>query len=206
MMCSSSAGVSGGVFPHRLRLLEALLVQHVGERFAAKHRPPRQQRVQQRAEAVEVGAGIDRPPLGLLGGHVFRRPQHVARGGQPRVAEEPRDAEVGKLHSAVGGQQQVAGLDVAVDHAPVVRVAECAAGLDADPGHLAPVEMPPLPQLLFQAVANDQFHGIEQMPVLLAEAEQADDVRMVQLAEGFDFSLEADAESLFLAPSRRRAV
>ncbi len=99
---------------------------------------------------------------------------------------------------AVGRHQQVARLDVAVDDAAVVGVAQRAADFDADPRHLAPIETPSPPQFLLQAAAVDQFHRIEQVPFLLAEAEQADDVRMVELAEGLDLGLEADAEALFL--------
>ena len=44
------------------------------------------------------------------------------------------------LICAVAGQQQVGRLDVAMDDAAVVGVAQGPAGIDADPGHLAPVE------------------------------------------------------------------
>ncbi len=71
--------------------------------------------VHQRAQAVQIGPAVDRPSFGLLRGHVFRRSQHVAGAGQTRIAKQPRDAEVGQFHAAVGHHQQVARLDVAVD-------------------------------------------------------------------------------------------
>ena len=112
----------------------------------------------------------------------------------PAAAEKPGDAEIGKLHLALGGQQQVARLDVAMNDAAVVGVAEGLGHLDADPQHFAPGEDPPAAQLRFQAAAGDQFHGVEEVVALLAEAEEADNVRMIEFAEGLDFGLEALAE------------
>ena len=66
--------------------------------------------------------GCRRLSLGLLGGHVFGRAQHVARARQPSVSKQPGDAEVGKFHAAVGRQQQIARLDVAMDDAAIVGV------------------------------------------------------------------------------------
>ena len=181
-----------------LRLLEPLFVQHFGKRLAAKHRPAGQQRVQQGAETIQVAAGVDRLPLGLLRRHVFGRPHHVAGGRETRIAEQPGDAEVGEFQTAVGGQEQVARLDVAVDDAPVVRVAQRPADVDAHLRHLAPIERASPPQFLLQAVAVDQFHRIEQVALLLAEAEQPNDVRMVELAKRLDLGLEPDAKAFFL--------
>ena len=88
-------GCVGRIFPHRLRLFKAMFVQHLGERFAAEHRSMGKQGVHQCAQAIKIRAGIDGLPLGLFRGHVFSRTKHVARDGQPSVAEEPRNAEVG---------------------------------------------------------------------------------------------------------------
>ena len=72
------------------------------------------------------------------------------------------------------------------------------ADVDAHPRHLAPIERASPPQFLLQAVAVDQFHRIEQVALLLAEAEQPNDVRMVELAKRLDLGLEADAKAFFL--------
>ena len=90
--------------------------------------------------------------------------------------------------------EQIPRLDVAVDHAAVVGVAQGPGDIHADPRHVPPGEGPPAVQFLFQAAAGDQFHGVEEVLVLVAEAEQPDDVRMVELSQGFDFRLEAMAE------------
>ena len=199
-------GNVGHVLANRFRLLVALFVQHFGKRFPAKQRPPGQQGVHQRPKAVQIGPRIDGLAGGLFGRHVFGRAQDVAGAGQPRVAEQTRDAEVGELHAAVGGQEQIARLDVAVDDAAVVGVTQRAARLDADPRHFAPIEMPTAPQLLLQTVSIDQFHRIEEQPLLLAEAKKPDDVRVAELAERLDFGLEPAAKPLLASQVGRKKL
>ncbi len=58
--------------------------------------------------------------------------------------------------------------------------------------------MPPPPQFLLQAVPVDQLHGVKQMPILVADPQQADDVRMFELSEGLDFGLEPHPKIQFL--------
>jgi len=71
------------------------------------------------------------------------------------------DAEVGEFYLAACGQEQIARLDVAVDYAAVVGVAECAADFDDDADNFPPIEAPAATEFFLQAVAVDQFHGIE---------------------------------------------
>ena len=85
-----------------------------------------------------------------------------------------------------------------MDDASIVGVPQRPAGLDADLCHLAPVESPPVGQLLLEAAPVDQFHDVEEMFVLLAESEQPHDVWVIQLPQGLDLGLEPLAESLFL--------
>ena len=79
--------------------------------------------------------------------------------------------------------QQIGRLDVAMDHATIVRRAS-GPGRSARRGvrRLAQVETTSTLDLVFQAAAFDQLHRIEQLLPLLTEAKQADDVRMAELA------------------------
>jgi hypothetical protein len=67
-------------------------------------------------QRVDIRALVDAATRGLLRRHVRRRPDDV---GQPaRVQDRLGDAQVGHHHShpgAVGAQEEVGGLDVAVD-------------------------------------------------------------------------------------------
>ena len=76
---------------------------------------------------IEVGAAIDRARAGgLLRGHVRWRPDHKPGRRLPGAAsgvEHPRDAEVGDDRPPAI-EQDVFGLDVAMNDGLAVRVAE----------------------------------------------------------------------------------
>ncbi len=78
---------------------------------------------QHAADAEEVAAAVDLLPLHLLGRHVVGRPHHVAGAGHRRGGHV-RHAEVHDLHRAVFLDEDVGGLDVAVDDARLVGVRE----------------------------------------------------------------------------------
>ena len=138
--------------------------------------------------------------------HEFGRPQHAPGGGVLAAAEQPGDAEIGELHLTVGGQQQVARLYVAMDHAAVVGVPQGAGHVGADPRNLTPGEAAAPAQLFLQAAAGNQFHGIEKVLFLFAKAEQANDVRMVELSQRLDFRLEALAEIRIVGQRNRQQL
>ncbi len=94
---------------------------------AGERRVAREHLVEHRAQGVDVGAGGDLALAHrLLGAHVVRRAERHAGLGHPApagLAGRERDAEVGDQRLAVV-QQDVLGLDVAVDHAVAVGVVE----------------------------------------------------------------------------------
>ena len=107
-----------------------LVLQHLQQEHAAvaAERPlAGEQLVEDDAEAVDVAAGVDRVRLaaGLLGRHVGRRAEHLAVGRHRRVVGVALgQAEVHEVRLAVGVEQDVRRLDVAVDDAERVRAAE----------------------------------------------------------------------------------
>ncbi len=187
-------GDVGGELPQRRRRFEPLLVEHLRKRSGDVQRAAGQKHVQHAAKAIEIAAGIDRPTLGLLGGHEFRRSQHAAHPRETRVAEQVRDAEVGKLQHPFLGQQQVARLDVAMDHAAVVGVPQRPSNGDAELGHLAPGKDATPAKLFFQAASGHEFHGIEDLLLIFAKTENLYDVGMIQLSQRLDLGLETVAE------------
>src|SRR5205085_7243668 len=108
----------------RPRPVENLRMQYrrqlTGERGLAV-----QQLVKDHAERVDVGARVDGLALHLLWPHVRRRADHAACRGQALlVVDELGDSEVEDLRLASVGDEDVVGLDVAVDDAEVVRDAD----------------------------------------------------------------------------------
>ena len=108
--------------PHARRRLGEPLRDDRLRRGAGVRRLARQHLVEHRAEAVDVGPGVEpRVAGGLLRAHVGRRADREPGLGQPRLrraaAQRPGDPEVGHQRIAVPGEQEVLRLDVAVDHA-----------------------------------------------------------------------------------------
>ena len=73
---------------------------------------------------IDVGAVVQRNPAGgdLLGRHVRRRADELAGHRHARLLQHAGQAEVVDAQPAVGRQQQVGRLDVAVDDALLVGV------------------------------------------------------------------------------------
>ena len=112
--------------------------------------------------------------------------------GEPVLggAERAGDAEVGDEGGAVGGEEQVLGLDVAVDHAVPVRVLERAGGLGGDPERRIDRQLPLPPEPVTERLALDERHGEPQPAGALARVEHGEDVRMLQPGGQLDLPLE----------------
>ncbi|MCI0586633.1 MAG: hypothetical protein L0323_07315 [Planctomycetes bacterium] len=143
--------------------------RHLGEGSSLEvvGHPSGEELVGDHAERVDVGAGVDRlrPPRELLGAHVGERAHDLPGAGVERRRLEvglrdPGDAEVEDLRLAAAVDEDVAGLEVAVDHPLLVGVLdgvadpreELEARLDGEPESIgAPGERLPL----------DPLHGEE---------------------------------------------
>ena len=91
---------------------------------AAERRSAGEHLEQEEAERVDVGAGVDRLRLHLLGREVPRGADDRAGSRQVAPALGLRDAEVGDLDGPDVGDEHVRGLDVAMDDAVAVRMVE----------------------------------------------------------------------------------
>src|SRR5262249_57899263 len=117
------------------------------------------QLVEDGAQRVDVRgrAGLFGAAGGLLGGHVGRRAQDGARGGQRRLVQPPRQAEVSYLRRAILGEQDVGRLEVSVDDVLVVgRLRGPGEGLDQG-GRLA--RLPGPAHLIGQVTAGAVFQA-----------------------------------------------
>src|SRR5581483_5949638 len=107
------------------------------------------------AQRIQVAASVDRLAERLLGRHVLRRAQQSARQ-RAGVLRQQRDAEVGEHYLVLIGDEDVGGLDVAVDDAAVVGVIERTYHVADDALRLG--ERYWLAQAPFQRVALDVLH------------------------------------------------
>ncbi len=156
---------------------------------ARERRLPGEHLVEDAAQRVDVGPGVSLAlPRGLLGTHVARRPKADTRGRQPVRAASAGgqgDPEIGHQRLTLV-EEDVLGLDVAVDHAVTVGVVERGGHLDADPDGsldgqlLLPHE--PVTQRLALEIGGD----VEDRAVHRPRVEEGHDVRMLQVGGGGD--------------------
>ena len=130
--------------PRALRLLGQYAAQNLLARLSRERPRQRQQLVEHGAQRVDVRAMIDRHTShgDLFRRHVGRRPQERTADRQPRLLEHARQSEVGDTETAFDGEDQVARLDVAVDHAFAVGVMQGVGDL-GDQSHHAVEPVPP---------------------------------------------------------------
>ena len=177
--------------------------------LALERPPPGQALVGDHAQRVHVGQGRDLGPGRLLRGDVGRRAEHRPGGGELAGHRRAGDAEVGEDQRAVGADEQVAGLDVAVDDAPLVRGVQRVGGL-RDQGH-RPLRGEPaeLGQRAGQRLALDVLHDqvgdlAAALDLALAVVVHVDHARVVDGGHGARLAAEALDEALLLQQGRQQ--
>jgi hypothetical protein len=168
---------------------DGLVAVRVGDRHrvtARERRIPRQLRVQQAAHPVDVAGRARRLADQQLrrevgrGAHQHARHRHVGA----LVVERLGDAEVRELHPALVGQQHVAGLDVAVDHAGPVGRLEALEHAGGDRHHLVDLEVAaPLDQVR-EGLAAHELHDEVGLPVRLTGVVDGDRIGVVEPRRG----------------------
>ena len=169
----------------RLRSQASQLV----ERRRSERRLPGEELVEHQTERVEVAAGRDFPSRELFRRHVGRCARRDV--GAFDLLREAGEAEVGDARPAAAVHHDVRRLQVAVEHADLVRRRKAGADLPCDLDRLVLREMPDAPQQRRQVLAVDVFHRQEVMPVGFARVVDPADVRVRDLARGAHLCEEA---------------
>ena len=165
--------------PERLRHLVHVLQRDGDGAVAGERHPAGEHLVEDDPDRVEIRAGVDRLPLGLLRREVLRRAhdraglRHLRRAGAG-------DAEVGDLEAVVGGDDHVVRLEVTVDHAAPVREPGRVEDLDAEVDRPLLAERRLLAQEIPQSSAGQVLHRDVVGPVVLAAVVDRDHVRVLQ--------------------------
>ena len=156
-----------------------------------------EQFVQEQPQRVDVGPLRQRRARQqLFGRHVVGRPDQRVRHA---VEARDRDAEIGDAHLTVFVDQDVGGLQVAMQHAAGVRGGEPGAQLPRDVDDLLGGQPPDAPEQRGQVFAADQLHREEDFAVGFADIEDAADRRVRDLPRQPDFVQDAAPR-----PGRRR--
>ena len=112
-----------------------------------------------------------------------RADRHAGLGqlARRRLGDRPGDAEVGDQRVAVR-EQDVLGLDVAVDDALLVGVPERVGDLAGDPDGVVDRQLRLPVEPVAQRLALDERHDVVEEAVGLARVVQRQDVRVLSLA------------------------
>ena len=148
-------GVDG---QHRLRVVGDDLVQHCVEGLPLERLLEGQELVEDRARREHVAAPVDALAHRLLGGHVVRGTEDDAPAGDSGAGGDAGEAEVEDLGPSIGPDQDVGGLDVAMDDAARMRVGEAGADLEEDPHPVGEGDGGPLLDERAQVVPLQQLH------------------------------------------------
>ncbi len=153
--------------------------------------------VEQHAERIDVGAGVDLGAEDLLGGHDRGRADEAAGGGEAGRADLRRrqlgDAEIEELDPAgrTGLDGDVARLDVAVDDPGGVRGPERGAERLEDLERLLQREALAGREQGVERGAAEELHGVERAPVLeRADIEDLNDPGVVEQVDDLDLAHE----------------
>ena len=111
-------------------------------------------------------------------------------------------AEVGDLHAAALRQEDVVGLDVAMDHPLSVGVGQCLGTFDRDADRVGNRDTSQLRHPFLHALPGDILHGDVMATLRLADRRRGDDVRMVEPAHHLAFAVEPFDELLVLGNVR----
>ena len=204
MMAARAGGRSAARVGSSARLLLEDRRHGLGAGLAVEGPGARDHLVEHRAEGEQVRAAVRGLAAHLLGRHVVDGAQHRARRRQPGArAELHRDVGVGRgigldragqaevqdLHPAVVGQEDVLGLEVAVDDALVVGGGQAAGDLAAVLGGLARGQRA-LEQAVAQGLALEQLGHQEGRALLAAEIVDRQDVGVREGGDGLGLALE----------------
>ncbi len=177
----------GHVVPERRDALRCLVddrVEHSVLIVGGERTLPRDHLVERHAERPDVGPVIDPPAARLLRRHVGHRADRRALSRSARLTGERRQAEVEDLGPAVLCDEDVGGLDVAVDDAPAVRLGEAPCDPEPELRDVGELERTPLHPFL-ECLALVAGHGDEEPAVVrLVDVVDGADVRVIERRRG----------------------
>ena len=148
--------------------------------------------VQHRADGVDVGAGVATTAADLFGGHVVGRAERRGEAGPGEAALRfvERDPEIEDLHFPVGGEEDVLGLDVAVNDPFGVQITERLRDLTGDVERAFVRQRRVRLDDAAERASVDVLHR-DVHPALLARLQHLDDVGVIELLPHLLLALEA---------------
>ena len=160
---------------------------------ALKGQPPGEHLIEHHTGGVNIRPRIGPLTSGLLGRDVVDAAQGLLGQGLAG-AGKAGDAEIGHLHAAVPEHHNVLGLDVPVNDAPAVGVAEAAHDLGDKVEGLAPVHLAAALHVLLEGNALNELHDDVLRIITAGHIVHGYDIGMGELGDGLALIPEAAAE------------
>src|SRR6185369_10636390 len=163
---------------------------HDRRRSAGKRLLAGQKFVEHHAGRKNVRAAIDRLSHELLGRHIRGRAEH---GTGLRILRrlDARDAEVGNFDLAVGPDDDVGRLDVAVNDAVIVGIIERTEQFAHDARDFFYRKTLVLRKMVLQFAPDYELHRDKRDIAVLTEIIDGDDVRMIEPPRSLGLALKA---------------
>ena len=143
------------------------------------------------AERILIARARQLARVTLLGAHVHRRAHDRARLRLIRALGHFGNAKIGDDRFPVGIQENVPGLDIAMDHAPTVRITERCPDLEQPGANHRNRKRADVAQHALQRPARHELHDEEVQVADLSDAVDRHDVDMLQARDGDRFLFEA---------------
>ena len=168
-----------------------LAAEQVDRARRLEREPPREHPVQDHAERVDVARGRSGLSGRLLRRHVRSRPDERSGFGQRVHTGHPRDAEVRDLRAALLVEEDVGGLQVAVDQTVLMRMCEAGSDLGRDCLRLPVAYRLARAEALLERAAGHVLEDHERPPALDSVVVEPADVRVRQRGDGVRLPLES---------------
>ncbi len=186
----------------RLRNLLQNLVERGGKRIALEGLAPAEHLVDDDAGREDVGPVIRALAADLFGRHVVDGAHHHVAVRQLR-RHEPRQPEVEQLYAPVIGDEDIRGLDVAMDHVVRVRELEPLADLDRQIELVCQAQPIVAGHPALEILAVEILHREVGEALVLTEIVNGDDVAVGKLPGGARLAEEPLAEIRVLVDRSR---
>ncbi len=160
--------------------------------LAAERHPSGEQFEEDDAEGINVRALVRIPALCLFRRNILHGAHDLVRFSHPCFAECLGNAEIGDPHPFLLIQQDVLGLDVPVDDAPVMGMLNASQYLDGKTHRFLYGNRMVLINILLQSRTVHHFGDEQLILIRLVHIEDIDDVRMGELDRALNFPLEPE--------------
>ena len=164
-------------------------------RIRIKQRSTGRQFVQRRTQAVNVRSMVNgiRCRSGLFGRHVTRRPQDRTGQTERHIVDPLGESKIGQPDPAIGIEDQVGRLDVAMNDAAMMRMRQRFGRLQSPSGHLMKRRLRnPIDRLILgQTSTFDELHRIVVDAVFATYGEDGNDVGVMQSGDSFGLALKS---------------